>query len=156
MNKVVIFSIITSLALFSTSFAYAEAGQGMGPGRGQGMGQGMMGHDEYMEMMRKGGGYGYGKGYGMGMYGKGGMQEYCFSYLSVIDELDLSDEQAEKIRKKKSSFRKEQIRLKAVCHGESFDIDRHSRGIAIKAVTFHLMNIQQSDEGWNLRVVLDT
>ena len=51
---------------------------------------------------------------------------------------------------------REQIRLKAVCHGESFDIDRHSRGIAIKAVTFHLMNIQQSDEGWNLRVVLDT
>jgi SHS2 domain-containing protein len=51
---------------------------------------------------------------------------------------------------------REQIRLKAVCHGESFDIDRHSRGIAIKAVTFHLMNIQRSDEGWNLRVVLDT
>jgi SHS2 domain-containing protein len=51
---------------------------------------------------------------------------------------------------------REQISLKAVCHGESFDIERHSQGIAIKAVTFHLMSIQQSDEGWNLRVVLDT
>jgi len=46
--------------------------------------------------------------------------------------------------------------LNAVCHGESFDIERHPRGIAIKAVTFHLMNIQESDEGWKLRVVLDT
>jgi SHS2 domain-containing protein len=51
---------------------------------------------------------------------------------------------------------REQVNLKAVCHGESFDLERHPRGIAIKAVTFHLMNIQQSDEGWNLRVVLDT
>jgi SHS2 domain-containing protein len=51
---------------------------------------------------------------------------------------------------------KERFKLKAVCYGESFDLGRHPRGIAIKAVTFHLMNIQQSDEGWNLRVVLDT
>ena len=46
--------------------------------------------------------------------------------------------------------------LKAACHGEPFDLARHTQGIAIKAVTFHLMNIQQTDEGWNLRVVLDT
>ena len=48
------------------------------------------------------------------------------------------------------------IRLKAVCYGEPFDLSRHPQGIAIKAVTFHQMNIQQSDKGWNLRVVLDT
>ena len=51
---------------------------------------------------------------------------------------------------------KEQIRLKAVCHGESFDLARHPQGIAIKAVTFHQMKIEESEEGWNLRVVLDT
>ncbi len=113
MNRPIIFSIIISLALFCTSSAYAETGRGMGPGMGQGMGPGMMDHDEYMERMRRGGGYGQGKGYGMGMHGKGGMHGYCFSYMSVMDELDLSDEQAEKLRKKKSSFRKEQIRLKA-------------------------------------------
>ena len=50
----------------------------------------------------------------------------------------------------------ERFTLKAVCHGEPFDLARHTQGIAIKAVTFHLMNIQQTDEGWNLRVVLDT
>jgi SHS2 domain-containing protein len=51
---------------------------------------------------------------------------------------------------------RERFTLKAVCHGEPFDLSRHTQGIAIKAVTFHLMNIQQSDDGWILRVVLDT
>jgi len=51
---------------------------------------------------------------------------------------------------------RERFTLKAVCHGEPFDLARHTQGIAIKAVTFHLMNIQQSDDGWVLRVVLDT
>ncbi|MBQ03788.1 archease [Candidatus Bathyarchaeota archaeon] len=50
----------------------------------------------------------------------------------------------------------ERFTLKAVCHGESFDLTRHTQGIAIKAVTFHMMKIEQTDEGWNLRVVLDT
>ncbi len=51
---------------------------------------------------------------------------------------------------------REKFTLKAVCHGEPFDLARHTQGIAIKAVTFHMMNIQQTDEGWKLRVVLDT
>ncbi len=51
---------------------------------------------------------------------------------------------------------RERFILKAVCRGEFFDISRHVQGIAIKAVTFHLMKIEQTDEGWALRVVLDT
>jgi SHS2 domain-containing protein len=39
---------------------------------------------------------------------------------------------------------REQIRLKAVCHGESFDIDRHSQGIAIKAGTLGLSSTPES------------
>jgi len=49
-----------------------------------------------------------------------------------------------------------QTKLKATCHGEPFDVERHVRGIAIKAVTFHLMNFESRDDGWALRVVLDT
>ena len=49
-----------------------------------------------------------------------------------------------------------QTKLKATCRGESFDVGRHARGIAIKAVTFHLMNFEPRDDGWALRVVLDT
>ena len=50
----------------------------------------------------------------------------------------------------------QKLTLKAECKGEFFDLTRHSQGIAIKAVTFHLMKIEQTEEGWNLRVVLDT
>ncbi len=51
---------------------------------------------------------------------------------------------------------RESITLKAVCHGELFDLSKHTQGIAIKAVTFHLMKFEETDEGWKLRVVLDT
>jgi SHS2 domain-containing protein len=51
---------------------------------------------------------------------------------------------------------REKITLKAFCRGESFDITRHTQGIAVKAVTFHQMKIEESEEGWILRVVLDT
>ena len=46
--------------------------------------------------------------------------------------------------------------LKAVCRGEFFDVSRHVQGIAVKAVTFHQMKFEETDEGWALRVVLDT
>jgi SHS2 domain-containing protein len=50
----------------------------------------------------------------------------------------------------------EKNRLAAVCHGEPFDLDRHSQGIAIKAVTFHNMRIEKAGDSWAIRVVLDT
>jgi len=49
-----------------------------------------------------------------------------------------------------------EIKLKAVCQGEPFDLDRHSQGIAIKAVTFHNMRIEKKGDTWTIRVVLDT
>ncbi len=51
---------------------------------------------------------------------------------------------------------RESLTLKAVCHGELFDLSKHTQGIAIKAVTFHQMKFEETDEGWKLRVVLDT
>ncbi len=51
---------------------------------------------------------------------------------------------------------REKLGLKATCHGEHFDLSKHTQGIAVKAVTFHQMKMEQTVEGWNLRVVLDT
>jgi SHS2 domain-containing protein len=51
---------------------------------------------------------------------------------------------------------RESFILKATCHGELFDLSKHTQGIAVKAVTFHQMNFEETDEGWALRVVLDT
>jgi len=46
--------------------------------------------------------------------------------------------------------------LKAECKGEKFNLQRHEQGIAIKAVTFHNMTIEEEESGWAVRVVLDT
>ncbi len=51
---------------------------------------------------------------------------------------------------------RESFILTATCHGELFDLSKHTQGIAVKAVTFHQMKMEQTDEGWALRVVLDT
>ncbi len=48
------------------------------------------------------------------------------------------------------------LKLRAVAEGEPFDLDRHVRGIAIKAVTFHQMSIEKEDSLWKITVVLDT
>jgi SHS2 domain-containing protein len=50
----------------------------------------------------------------------------------------------------------EKFILKAECQGEKFDLDRHTPGIAIKAVTFHKMEIRKKGDAWKIRVVLDT
>ena len=47
-------------------------------------------------------------------------------------------------------------KLKSVCKGEAFDLTKHEQGISIKAVTFHNMKITQTENGWTIRVVLDT
>ncbi|HUS78104.1 MAG TPA: archease [Patescibacteria group bacterium] len=51
---------------------------------------------------------------------------------------------------------REEFRLRAVCTGEPFDLERHPQGIAIKAVTFHEMSIEEGPERWSIRIVLDT
>lgn len=47
-------------------------------------------------------------------------------------------------------------KLKSVCQGEAFDLTKHEQGISIKAVTFHNMKITKTENGWTIRVVLDT
>ena len=47
-------------------------------------------------------------------------------------------------------------KLTAVCHGDRFNLEKHSQGIAIKAVTFHNMKIDKVANGWTIFVVLDT
>ena len=44
----------------------------------------------------------------------------------------------------------------AVCKGERFSNTTHEVGIAIKAVTYHMMDIKKTDYGWLVRMVFDT
>jgi Spy/CpxP family protein refolding chaperone len=75
--------------------ANCEMGKGMGPGNGQGMGQGM--------------------GRGMGMRGHRGMErgDGIGRLMMMADELQLTDQQKEKIHTLMSSFRLEQIDRRA-------------------------------------------
>ena len=44
----------------------------------------------------------------------------------------------------------------AVCKGERFSAATHEVGIQIKAVTYHMMEIKETPDGWYVRMVFDT
>lgn len=48
------------------------------------------------------------------------------------------------------------MRIRAECGGEAFELGRHEQGIAVKAVTFHLMLVERAGDEWLVRVVFDT
>ena len=50
----------------------------------------------------------------------------------------------------------ENLRAIAICKGERFSATTHEVGIAVKAVTYHMMEIKESPEGWLVRMVFDT
>lgn len=50
----------------------------------------------------------------------------------------------------------ENLTAVAKCIGERFSRDTHETGIAVKAVTYHMMIIKETDDGWYVRMVFDT
>ena len=50
----------------------------------------------------------------------------------------------------------ENFTAEAKCIGERFSNETHEVGIAVKAVTYHMMEIKKETEGWRVRVVFDT
>lgn len=49
----------------------------------------------------------------------------------------------------------EGLTLTGTARGESIDPDRHTVYTEIKAVTFHGMEVQETDEGWSVQVIFD-
>ena len=47
------------------------------------------------------------------------------------------------------------LTLKATARGESIDPDRHTVYTEIKAITFHGMEIRETDNGWTVQVIFD-
>jgi SHS2 domain-containing protein len=47
------------------------------------------------------------------------------------------------------------LTLTATVHGEPLDPDRHTVYTEIKAITFHGMEIRETDEGWAVQVIFD-
>ena len=50
----------------------------------------------------------------------------------------------------------EKFAAEAKCIGERFSRDTHEVGIAVKAVTYHMMEIEEEENGWRVRMVFDT
>ena len=50
----------------------------------------------------------------------------------------------------------ENFSASAVCMGERFSAATHEVGIQIKAVTYHMMEIKETSDGWYVRMVFDT
>jgi SHS2 domain-containing protein len=46
-------------------------------------------------------------------------------------------------------------RLRATVHEEAFDPDRHPLAVAIKAVTYHGLRLEQGPDGWRATVIFD-
>lgn len=47
------------------------------------------------------------------------------------------------------------VRLHATCHGEPVDRSRHTIYTEIKAVTFHDLHVESTDDGWTVQVIFD-
>ena len=50
----------------------------------------------------------------------------------------------------------ENLSAVAVCRGERFSAETHEVGIAVKAVTYHMMEINKTPDRWVVRMVFDT
>jgi SHS2 domain-containing protein len=46
-------------------------------------------------------------------------------------------------------------RLQATARGEPLDTERHEVHLNIKAVTYHALRVEQTDDGWVAEVILD-
>ena len=70
-------------------------------------------------------------------------------YLFEVEDLFFSRAEVE-IEESKEGFE-----LEATAAGEPYDPDRHPVKIAIKAVTYHQLAVEQTASGWRARVIFD-
>ena len=77
--------------------------------------------------------------------------EWLSEVVYVFEVEDLLSSQAEvEIQESEAGFE-----LEATVAGEPFDPDRHPVKIAIKAVTYHQLAVEQTANGWRARVIFD-
>lgn len=72
-----------------------------------------------------------------------------FVYYKDSELLLLRAQQVE-IKKIESGYS-----LKAITQGEKLDRDRHHQRVDVKAVTLHQFQLEKTDTGWTVQVILD-
>lgn len=77
--------------------------------------------------------------------------------LNILDEiLFLNDSEGLTARTLTVEIDEEGLRASAVGRGERFSAATHETGIAVKAVTYHMMKIEKTAKGYRVQVVFDT
>jgi SHS2 domain-containing protein len=77
--------------------------------------------------------------------------------FNILDELLFLND-SEGLTAKNLTVEIDEVMLKASAtgHGERFSAATHKVGIAVKAVTYHMMKIEKTPQGYSVRVVFDT
>lgn len=73
-----------------------------------------------------------------------------FLYLHDAEDLIASEFEVEEIAKENDEFE-----LKAKAWGEEFDRERHGHGTEVKAVTYHMMEIERGPEKSSVQAIVD-
>ncbi len=77
--------------------------------------------------------------------------------LNILDEiLFLNDSEGLTAKSLTVEIDEGRFRASAVGRGERFSAATHEVGIAVKAVTYHMMKIERTPEGYRVQVVFDT
>jgi SHS2 domain-containing protein len=77
--------------------------------------------------------------------------------FNLLDELlFLNDSEGLTAKSLIVNINEENLTAVAVCRGERFTAATHDVGIAVKAVTYHMMSIEKSGDGYVVRMVFDT
>ncbi len=77
--------------------------------------------------------------------------------LNILDEiLFLNDSEGLTAKSLTVEIDEGRFRASAVGRGERFSAATHEVGIAVKAVTYHMMKIERTTDGYRVQVVFDT
>jgi SHS2 domain-containing protein len=77
--------------------------------------------------------------------------------VNLLDEiLFLNDSEGLTAKSITVDVDEKKFKASAVCRGERFTAATHKVGIAVKAVTYHMMKIEKTGKDYSVRMVFDT
>lgn len=77
--------------------------------------------------------------------------------LAILDELlYLNDSEGLTAKRLTVEIDEKNLKARAEGRGERFSAATHEVGIAVKAVTYHMMSVENRGDEWIVRVVFDT
>jgi SHS2 domain-containing protein len=77
--------------------------------------------------------------------------------FNLLDELlFLNDSEGLTAKSLTVEIDEAKLKASAIGRGERFSAATHEVGIAVKAVTYHMMKVEKTTEGYSVRVVFDT